>query len=210
MRVLMPALNFPPELLLKAQGRLDHAKGLSLRTPPVADSAPGKLPSFIVAPVFPAYFVCEHVEILLGGVEDGQTGPIEQRHELIDVRTLRVDQHQLVVPRELHQRQLRVVGPLAVELRVEGIAGRPKGGGHHRRGASAGAPLATRWLRRSTVFPACSPRMNAQHSSTSCGLPMISGVRWWSAVGAISMIRRDPSVALPPACSTMYASGAAS
>jgi hypothetical protein len=51
------------EQLLKAQGRLDQAKSLSLRTPPIGDSRPGKLPSYVLAPVFPTYFVCEQVEI---------------------------------------------------------------------------------------------------------------------------------------------------
>jgi hypothetical protein len=55
------------EQLLKAQGRLDPTKSLSLRTPPVGESRPGKLPSYIVAPVFPAYFVCEQVEIVTTG-----------------------------------------------------------------------------------------------------------------------------------------------
>jgi hypothetical protein len=52
------------EQLLKKQGRLEQSRSLSLRTPPVGDGQPGKLPSFILAPVFPAWFVCEHVEIV--------------------------------------------------------------------------------------------------------------------------------------------------
>ena len=58
------------EQLLKQQGRLEQTKSLSLRTPPVADSRPGRLSSYIVAPVFPAYFVCEHVDTI---VVDGKT-----------------------------------------------------------------------------------------------------------------------------------------
>src|SRR3974377_1856303 len=58
------------EHLLKQQGRLEQSKSLSLRTPPVADSRPGRLPSYIVAPVFPAYFVCEQVDTI---VVDGKS-----------------------------------------------------------------------------------------------------------------------------------------
>jgi hypothetical protein len=50
------------EELLKKQGRLEQTRSLSLRTPPIADGRPDRLPSYIVAPVFPAYFVCEQVE----------------------------------------------------------------------------------------------------------------------------------------------------
>jgi hypothetical protein len=57
-----PRLAMRLEQLLKAQGRFDQGKSLSLRTPPVSDTRPGKLPSYIVAPVFPAFFVCEQVE----------------------------------------------------------------------------------------------------------------------------------------------------
>src|ERR1700680_3959699 len=48
--------------LVKGQGRLEKTKSLSLRTPPVSEGRPGRLPSYIVAPVFPAYFLCEQVE----------------------------------------------------------------------------------------------------------------------------------------------------
>jgi hypothetical protein len=44
------------EKLLKDQGRLEQSKSLSLRTPPVNDSRPGQLPSYIVAPVFSRVF----------------------------------------------------------------------------------------------------------------------------------------------------------
>src|SRR6266496_5275196 len=47
-------------------------------------------------------------------------------------------------------------------------------------------------------------------NSTSAWLPMTSGLFWWIAVGAMSRMRRRPSVAAPPACSTTNASGAAS
>jgi hypothetical protein len=59
-----PRLAMRLEQLLKAQGRLEQTKSLSLRTPPVADSRPGRLPSYVVAPIFPAYFLCEQVEIV--------------------------------------------------------------------------------------------------------------------------------------------------
>jgi hypothetical protein len=65
-----PRLTLQLEQLLKDQGRLEQSKSLSLRTPPVSDSRPGRLPSYIVAPVFPAYFLCEQVET---NVIDGKT-----------------------------------------------------------------------------------------------------------------------------------------
>jgi hypothetical protein len=58
-----PRLAIRLEQLLKSQGRLDNAKVLSLRTPPLSDGKPGALPSYILTPVFPAYFVCDQVEI---------------------------------------------------------------------------------------------------------------------------------------------------
>jgi hypothetical protein len=57
-----PRLTARLEQLLEAQGRLPAGKRLSLRTPPVNDGRPGALPNGIVAPVFPAWFVSEHVE----------------------------------------------------------------------------------------------------------------------------------------------------
>jgi hypothetical protein len=57
-----PRLVIRIEKLLKDQGRLEQSQSLSLRTPPVRDGRPGQLPSYIIAPVFPAYFVCEQVE----------------------------------------------------------------------------------------------------------------------------------------------------
>jgi hypothetical protein len=62
-----PRLTMRLEQLLKDQGRLEQSKGLSLRTPPVNDGRPGELPSYIIAPVFPAYFVCEQVETSVVG-----------------------------------------------------------------------------------------------------------------------------------------------
>src|SRR5262249_11785814 len=59
-----PRVTLRLEQLLKQQGRLGQSKSLSLRTPPVAEARPGRLPSYIVAPVFPAAFVCEQVEIV--------------------------------------------------------------------------------------------------------------------------------------------------
>jgi hypothetical protein len=65
-----PRLTMRLEKLLKDHGRLEQSKSLSLRTPPVSDSRPGRLPTYIVAPVFPAYFLCEQVET---NVIDGKT-----------------------------------------------------------------------------------------------------------------------------------------
>jgi Domain of unknown function (DUF1998) len=65
-----PRLTMRLEKLLKDQGRLEQSKSLSLRTPPVSDNRPGQLPRYIVAPVFPAYFLCEQVET---NVIDGKT-----------------------------------------------------------------------------------------------------------------------------------------
>ncbi len=59
-----PRITLRLEQLLKQQGRLEQSKSLSLRTPPVGEGRPGRLPSYVVAPVFPAYFVCEQVEIV--------------------------------------------------------------------------------------------------------------------------------------------------
>jgi hypothetical protein len=50
-----PRLAMSLERLLKSQGRMDDTKILSLRTPPISDSRPGSLPSYIITPVFPAY-----------------------------------------------------------------------------------------------------------------------------------------------------------
>ena len=66
--------------------------------------------------------VGEHVEVLLGGVEHGETRSLEQRHELVHIGGEWIDQRDLIAPRQLHQGQLRVVRPLPVELGVEGVA----------------------------------------------------------------------------------------
>src|SRR5262245_35284182 len=58
-----PRLAARLEKLLKDQGRLDASKNLSLRTPPVVDGKPGGLPNGITTPIFPSWFVCEHMEI---------------------------------------------------------------------------------------------------------------------------------------------------
>jgi hypothetical protein len=57
-----PRLTARLEQLLKQQGRLDQAKSLSLRTPPISDNRPDRIPNYILAPIFPAYFICERVE----------------------------------------------------------------------------------------------------------------------------------------------------
>src|SRR5512143_3285524 len=64
----------------------------------------------------------EDVEVLLRGVQhgDGVTG--EQAPQWSKVDSQRVDQSGLAVDGELDERQLREVGPLAMELGVEGIA----------------------------------------------------------------------------------------
>src|ERR1700704_6353772 len=51
-----PRVTARLEQLLKSQGRLDQAKSLSLRTPPITDGRLDRLPSYVIAPVFPAYF----------------------------------------------------------------------------------------------------------------------------------------------------------
>jgi hypothetical protein len=63
-----PRVTTRLEQLLKKQGRLDQAKSLSLRTPPVSDGRLDRLPGSVIAPVFPAYFVCEQVDVVnIGG-----------------------------------------------------------------------------------------------------------------------------------------------
>jgi Domain of unknown function (DUF1998) len=62
-----PRVTIRLEQLLKSQGRLGDTKSLSLRTPPVTNGRPGQLPVGIVAPVFPAWFVCEHVDTTIVG-----------------------------------------------------------------------------------------------------------------------------------------------
>src|SRR5436309_3328626 len=52
--------------LLREQGRLGDGQNLSLRAPPVTN---GRLdrPSGVIAPIFPAWFVCEQVDIVTVG-----------------------------------------------------------------------------------------------------------------------------------------------
>jgi hypothetical protein len=57
-----PRLTMRLEQLLKKQNRLAESKSLSLRTPPVTEGRPGQLPAGIASPIFPAWFVCEHVD----------------------------------------------------------------------------------------------------------------------------------------------------
>src|SRR5260370_10560901 len=59
-----PRMTARLEQLLRAQGRLEAGKSLSIRTPPLSDSRPGGLPNGIITPLFPAWFVCEYVEIV--------------------------------------------------------------------------------------------------------------------------------------------------
>jgi hypothetical protein len=70
----------------------------------------------------------EHVEILLCGVDHTQRIGREQLLERCDVDRERVDQHEFLpvgaAPSDLDERELRKVRALAVELGVEGIAGR--------------------------------------------------------------------------------------
>jgi hypothetical protein len=56
------------EGLLKAQGRLDPAINLSLRTPPVSNGWNERLPRGVAAPIFPVWFITERAEeVTLGG-----------------------------------------------------------------------------------------------------------------------------------------------
>ena len=65
-----PRITARVEKLLKDQNRLDQNKSLSLRTPPITDGRLDRLPNYIIAPVFPASFVCERVEPI---IKDGKT-----------------------------------------------------------------------------------------------------------------------------------------
>ena len=57
-----PRVTMRLEQLLRAQHRLSDGVNLSLRTPPVWNSAPGTLPRGVAAAIFPTWFVCELVE----------------------------------------------------------------------------------------------------------------------------------------------------
>jgi len=62
-----PRLTVRLEQLLKQRGRLDPAARLSLRTPPVSGDARDGAPRGVAAPIFPTWFVCEHVETIVDG-----------------------------------------------------------------------------------------------------------------------------------------------
>lgn len=62
-----PRLTMRLEQMLKEQGRLDAAANLSLRTPPVSANARNEVPSGVVAPIFPTWFVCEQAEPIVSG-----------------------------------------------------------------------------------------------------------------------------------------------
>jgi hypothetical protein len=63
-----PRLTARLEQILKKQGRLEESKVLSLRTPPTSNGRLDQVPSGIIAPIFPAWFVCERVEADDSGV----------------------------------------------------------------------------------------------------------------------------------------------
>jgi hypothetical protein len=60
-------------------------------------------------------------------VHEAQAGPVEQGAQAADVDCQRIDIDDVVAGRDLQQGELRVVGPLPVELGVEGIRGRAAG-----------------------------------------------------------------------------------
>ncbi len=64
-----PRLTMRLEQLLKAQGRLDPAARLSLRTPPASADLRDGIARGVAAPVFPTWFVCEQVEVSASGNE---------------------------------------------------------------------------------------------------------------------------------------------
>ena len=67
--------------------------------------------------------VGQHVEVLLGCVEHGLRIGLEEPAHDADVDGQRIDQDQLVVPGELHERQRREVRALAMELGVDRVGG---------------------------------------------------------------------------------------
>ena len=67
--------------------------------------------------------VGEHVEVLLGGVQNRNGVAGEQAPQRRQVDRQRVDQRRLRVDCELHQGQLRKVGALAMELGIERVSG---------------------------------------------------------------------------------------
>jgi hypothetical protein len=60
-------------------------------------------------------------------VHEAQAGPVEQGAQASHVDRQRIDIDDVVAGRDLQQGELRVVGPLPVELGVEGIRGRAAG-----------------------------------------------------------------------------------
>jgi hypothetical protein len=60
-------------------------------------------------------------------VHEAQAGPVEQRAQAADVDRQRIDLDDVVAGRDLQQGELRVVGPLPVELGIEGVGGRAAG-----------------------------------------------------------------------------------
>src|SRR5690606_28995966 len=61
----------------------------------------------------------QDLEVLAGGVHHHETGSFEDRPQRGEVDRQGVDQHEAVGPGDLHQGQLRIVGALPVELRVD-------------------------------------------------------------------------------------------
>ncbi|WP_448035166.1 DrmB family protein [Bradyrhizobium liaoningense] len=59
-----PRLQERLEKLLKDRNRLDQSKSLSLRTPPITEAAPNGEPRGISSAIFPAWFVCEDVDVV--------------------------------------------------------------------------------------------------------------------------------------------------
>jgi hypothetical protein len=59
-----PRLQERLEKLLKDRNRLALGKSLSLRTPPIAEIAPNGDPRGISSAIFPAWFVCEEVDVV--------------------------------------------------------------------------------------------------------------------------------------------------
>src|SRR5271166_2715035 len=56
-----PRLTMRLEQILKNQGRLAPTASLSLRTPPTSVDTRDGIPRGVAAPVFPTWFICEHV-----------------------------------------------------------------------------------------------------------------------------------------------------
>lgn len=59
-----PRLQERLEKLLKDRNRLDQSKSLFLRTPPTTEAAPNGEPRGISSAIFPAWFVCEEVDVV--------------------------------------------------------------------------------------------------------------------------------------------------